>query len=72
MEINKKLFVFLITIIFSKNSFTSSLDGTTNIIYKENHYTFGQSDSATGFVWLEGGFTLPEHSQVTFKINSPV
>ena len=74
MKINKKLFVFLITIIFFNNSFASSLDGTTNIIYQANHYTFEQSsaNSAEGFVWLENGFTLPEHSQVTFKINSPV
>ncbi len=72
MKINKILFAILIYIPFSQNLFATSLDGTTNIVYKNIHYIFDNSDTATGFVRLRQGFTLPEHSQVTFKINSPV
>ncbi len=74
MKINKIIFTLIILLTVSQNLFATSLDGTTNIVYKENHYIFEQSkaNSAEGFVWLEGGFTIPEHTQLTLKINPPV
>ncbi len=72
MKINKILFFILNFLILSPNLFAISLDGTTNIVYKKTHYTFDNSDTATGFVQLDSGFSIPQSSQVTFKIYNPI
>lgn len=43
----------------------TSLDGTTSIVYQNQHYVFRDGDIAQGFVRLNGGFTILPAAQAT-------
>ncbi|MCB9493383.1 MAG: hypothetical protein H6679_03850 [Epsilonproteobacteria bacterium] len=49
-----------------------SLDGTVGIVYKAASHPFGAGEFATGFVKLDGGFSLPGAGTVTFNVFPPV
>lgn len=43
----------------------TSLDGTTSVVYQNQHYVFRDGDIAQGFVRLNGGFTILPTAQAT-------
>jgi|GEM_PF-2915530 hypothetical protein len=53
--------------------FCANLDGTGGTsIFQTDQYTFSDGDDASGFVCLNGGFSIPQDSAVTFNLVSPV
>ena len=62
------LYLFVLSLSFL-NLKATSLDGTTNIIFQNNHYVFSDGDYARGFVRLNNGFTIPENSNITFDVS---
>ncbi|MBD3195207.1 MAG: hypothetical protein GF317_09140, partial [Candidatus Lokiarchaeota archaeon] len=57
---------------FSSTCFSTSLDGTSSIVYKNVHNVFHSGEGATGFVRLADGFTVLDNATATFNVHDPV
>jgi DNA-binding beta-propeller fold protein YncE len=53
-----KLFFVLLILVFYLDLNATSLDGTSSLVYKSNHYVFRDRNSAQGIVCLDNGFTV--------------
>ncbi|MBS1987775.1 hypothetical protein JST56_02170, partial [Candidatus Dependentiae bacterium] len=51
---------------------STSLNGTSGIVYQNQHYVFRDGDIAQGFVRLNGGFTILPGAQVTMDLLTSV
>ncbi len=66
-----KIYIFrLILILLASpesqgNLFASSLNGTSGILYKNQHHVFYDGESARGFVRMNGGFTIMDGAKAT-------
>ncbi len=57
--------IFLLTISFYKDILSSTLNGTSALVYKNQHHVFSNNENATGFVRMNGGFTIKAGAKAT-------
>ncbi|KKQ49186.1 MAG: hypothetical protein US69_C0008G0016 [candidate division TM6 bacterium GW2011_GWF2_38_10] len=50
----------------------ASLDGTSSVIFKEDHHVFRDGEQAKGFVYLDDGFTVLNNATATVNCLYPV
>lgn len=55
----------LLSLFYQYEVTATSLDGTSSIVYQNQHYVFRNGDIAQGFVRLNGGFTILPGEQAT-------
>jgi WD40 repeat protein len=66
------LFCLLAGLVQHSKINATSLNGTSGIVYQNQHYVFRDGDIAQGFVRLNGGFTILPNARVTMDLVSSV
>lgn len=65
-------FLLVLWVLFIPSLYAESLDGTSNVIYKETHHVFRHNDTVNGFVHLKNGFTVLPGSALFMETACPV
>lgn len=50
--------IFFLSLLYLQNVLGSNLDGTSTVVYKNEHHVFSNGESARGYVRMNGGFTV--------------
>lgn len=74
--LKKILYCAFSGLILTSNVYGSSLDGTSSIVYKNQHHVFSDGEIAKGFVRLNKGFTILPGARATLdtvvSVSGPV
>ena len=65
-------FLLALWVLFIPSVYAESLDGTSNVIYKETHHVFRNNDTVTGFVNLKNGFTILPGAALFMETACPI
>lgn len=56
---------FFLGLLYQQQMHSSNLDGTSAIVYKNQHHVFSNGESARGYVRMNGGFTVKPDASAT-------